>query len=378
MRQDAGGKPLGRTTLTRSEIRRLALRALGSGGAKTIREVATCIAGSSAGANAEAGGGQLSKSRMKKLGVQAELAVNDLWRAGLVRCARSGRVQIAEAGEELLKKPAERGISDALLCTLSPEYRQWRENAHVGARPRRKPGKRPSVSSGIVAAIDMLGAANKRTEREDIEAQKRWARMVNLAKSLFLPKDGFDVRAESDTIKIVGSGCGVEALLKLFGMSSWRIIVEGIESDVPVRGCVAAGRYCTGSEDLVTGEAVREAKVWYERADWIGVVAAPSAGSELDKMERADLVGPDSVREYYARYSVPSKAGKDDAWAVNWPRQCDVVYGDGGLEKIAQIVDGNLKRPLGPRAGRKWRNTKKFCEEYRRGWDPYRSESSAG
>ena len=401
MRQDAGGRSPSRATPARAEIRLLALRALGSGNAEALRKIAAGVAASSAGADAEANGTSLTGTRLKKWGVQTEMAVNDLCRAGLARYARPDRVQITGRGEALLKEagghasggdhaagqargrqepdsPAERGISDALLCRLSPEYRQWRENARVGARPRRNPGKSPSVSSGIVAAIDMLGAANERTECEDIKVHKRWARLVNLARSLFRPKDGFEVRAESDTIKVVGGGYGAETLLKSFGLSSWRIIVEGIKVDVPVRGCVAAGRYCTGNEYLVTGEAVREAKEWHEAADWIGVVAAPSAGTELDKMKDADRGGPDSVHEYYAKYRVPFKAGLVDAWAVNWPRQCNVVYGDDGLEKIAQIVAGNLKKPLGLSAGRKWRNTKKFYEEYRRAWDPYRLESGTG
>ncbi len=144
----------------------------------------------------------------------------------------------------------------------------------------------------------MLGTTNARTEREEMELHEQWAGLVTMARGLFRSRDGFDIRAESDTIKVVGTGHDSGTLLKLLGMLSSRIIIRGIETGMPVRGCVAAGKYCTGIEDLVTGETVSEAKKWHDRAEWIGIVTAPSAGAELDRMEEKDGGEPGSVHDY--------------------------------------------------------------------------------
>ena len=386
----AVGKPPGRAVPGRSYLRLVVLKALAAGVVGGLQEIAAGIAITHLGMDAATLDAYLPGGRRRELDRNVELAAGDMEHAGLVRRGAGGRMRITASGGALLGKmgemageagsagaqaaggwEAEPAISDRLLRQLSPAYREWQDGGQAGRTPRRGTGKAAKVSTGIMASIDVLGAANERTDHEEMEFHGGWASLVAFARHLLRPRDGFDVRTESDTIKVIGSGHDAGTLLKLFGMSSWRIIVKGIESDMPVRGCVAAGKYWTGNEDLVTGGAVREARVWYEYADWIGIMAAPSAGAELDRLERADRGGLDSMREYYTKYNVPSKAGKTSAWAVNWPRQCEATSED-RMVGVNRIIGANLKKPLGQSAGRKWRNTKEFCDVTRRSWVPYR------
>ena len=379
----------------RSRFRFLVLEALAGGAGAGLQEIAAGIAAAWLGTGDAAPGARLQGGPRQELDRSIELAAADMARAGLVRRGIGGRMQVTAAGKALLDKmggmydgagsaearapdggaggwEAGPAISNKLLRQLSLAYREWQDGRPEARAPRRGAGRAAKLSSGIVASIDMLGAANERTESEEIELHRKWASLVAFAKSFFYPRNGFDVRAESDTIKIIGGGRDTGTLLKLFGMSSWRIVVRGIEIDMPMRGCVAAGKYCKGGEDLVTGEAVRDAKAWYEHADWIGIMATPNAGEELDRMEKADRGGLDSVHEYYMRYVVPTRAKARSVWAVNWPRQCEATYGDAKVKEIDRIIGDTLKKLPDLDARRKWRNTKEFCSASRSSWVPYR------
>ena len=403
-RRGAAGKNLGRqrgggreatAVPGRSRLRFLVLEALADGAGAGLRGIAAGIAAACLGTGDATHGARMPGGPRRELDRNVELAAADMVRAGLVQRGIGGRMQVTAAGKALLDKmggmyggagsadaqapdggaggrEAEPAISNKLLRQLSSAYREWQDGGTEAREARRGSGRAAKLSSGIVASIDMLGAANERTESEEMELHRKWASLVAFAKSLFYPRNGFDVRAESDTIKIVGGGRDTGTLLKLFGMSSWRIVARGIEIDIPMRGCVAAGKYCKGSEDLVTGEAVREAKMWYEHADWIGIMATPSAGEELDKMEKVDRGGLDSVHEYYMKYVVPTRAKASSMWAVNWPRQCEATYGDAKVKEIDRIISDTLKKLPDLDARRKWRNTKEFCSASRSSWVPYR------
>ncbi len=324
-----------------------------------------------------------------------ELAANDLARAGLVRLTPANDMRISADGRALLEATDETlgrtnaaggrsrmrsEITDALLCELSPAYQRWQSGpppAAVDELPRKAEG-RPEEACGIFAAIDMLGTKEAWRRRGQIELQNLWKDLVDYTRQVLRPEDGFDVTTWSDTIVVMGSGRTTADLLKAFGMASWRIVAKSMQDNVPVRGCVAEGGYCTGTESLVLGEAVDEAIEWYERAQWIGIMATPSAVSVLNKMEKMDAVGLDAMHEYYARYDIPSKTGADSAWAVNWPRQCEATGEGGGAEGMMQIVKDGLRRSPDERAERKWLNTGKFCDSVIRGWDPYRKWESPG
>ena len=380
---------------TRSEIRLQVLGALAGGGAAGLPKLAAGVAASRLGPGAVTLDAYLAGPRRMRLDRGVELAANDLARAGLVRLTPANDMRISAGGRALLAatdgmlagagggmgrggmRPA---LSDTLLRELSPAYRQWQDGpppaAEGGTRRRARTG--PEMADGIFAAIDMLGTAEAWKTRDQLELQRLWKGLVDLARRVLRPEDGFDVTTESDAIKVAGSGRPAAELLKAFGMASWRIVAKSMQDSVPVRGCVAAGKYCAGPENLVTGEIVAEAKKWHERAQWIGITAAPSAGAVLDGMERTDASGLDVMHEYYARYDIPTKAGTDAGWAINWPRQCEATGEGGGAAGMKGIIEARLGQAPDKSAARKWLNTKEFCRSVIDGWDPYKKWAPPG
>ena len=390
-------KSLARTAPGRSRLRFLVLEALagsGSGSDAGLPEIAAGIAAAHHEVGSAAPGGLPPNERMLELGRGVKLAAGDMEHAGLVQLGAGGRMQITASGGALLGKigemaggpgsagaPTQKGsaagggkaepaISDSFLRELSPAYREWQDGGPEARAPRRGAGGDAKMSSGIVAAIDMLGTAKAWKTRDLPELQRLWDELSGLAERVLRPEDGFAVTTESDAIKVTGSGHSTADLLRAFGGSSWRIVVKGLQIGVPMRGCVAAGEYCTGPRELVMGRAVDRAKEWHDRAQWIGIAAAPSAGSVLDEIVRADAAGADPVRRRYAMYDIPSKSGTDAGWAVNWPRQCEETGTGGGAAGMMRIIRDSQKKAPDESAALKWANTGKFCDDMIRGWDP--------
>ena len=393
-RQVAGGEGPGRwrgggreatAVPGRSRLRFLALKALAVGGGASPPEIAAGIAAAHLGTGAATLDAYLPGGPRRELDRNVELAAGDMEHAGLVRRGAGGCMQITASGGALLGKMAEvdggagsaggwkakPAISDRFLRELSPAYREWQDGAPEEGAPRREGGGDAMMSNGIVAAIDMLGTAKAWETRDMPELQRLWNELSGFAEDILRPEEGFVVRTESDAIIVTGSGHSTADLLRAFGGSSWRIVVKGLQIGVPMRGCVAAGEYCASPRGLVMGKTVDEAKRWHGRAQWIGIAAAPSGGSVLDKIVRADAAGIDPMRHYYAKYNIPSKLGMDKAWAANWPRQCEETGMGGGAAEMMRIIrDGRIKAPDDD-AALKWANTGKFCGDMISGWDPF-------
>ena len=369
----------------------MVLKALAAGIVGGLQDIAAGIAITHLGMDAATLDAYLPGGPRRELDRNVKLAAGDMEHAGLVRRGAGGRMRITASGGALLGKmaevvsgagsagaqaaggwEAEPAISDKFLHELSPAYREWQDGVTEAQAPRRGAGADAEMSNGIVATIDMLGTAKAWKTRDVPELQRRWDELSGFAERVLRPEDGFVVRTESDAIIVTGSGHSTADLLRAFGGSSWRIVVKGLQIGVPMRGCVAAGEYCASPRrGLVMGKTVDEAKRWHGRAQWIGIAAAPSAGSVLDKIVRADAAGIDPVRHYYAKYDIPLRRRTNAAWAVNWPRQCEETGMGGGAAEMMRIIrDGRVKAP-GKSAAFKWVNTEKFCGDMIRGWDPF-------
>jgi len=400
-RRGAGGKNLGRqrgggreatAVPGRSRLRFLVLEALADGAGAGLQGIAAGIAAACLGTGDATHGARLPGGPRRELDRNVELAVGDMEHAELVRRGAGGCMQITAGGRALLSRMGEAAgeagsagaaareggaggwrakpaISDRFLRELSPAYREWQDGGPEARAPRRGAGGDAKMSSGIVAAIDMLGTAKAWKTRDLPELQRLWDELAGFAEEVLRPEDGFAVTTESDAIKVTGSGHSTADLLRAFGGSSWRIVVKGLQIGVPMRGCVAAGEYCASTRGLVMGRAVDRAKEWHDRAQWIGIAAAPGAGSVLDEIVRADVAGADPVRRRYAMYNIPSKSGTDAGWAVNWPRQCEETGTGGGAAGMMRIIRDSQKKAPDESAALKWANTGKFCDDMIRGWD---------
>ena len=216
--------------------------------------------------------------------------------------------------------------------------------------------------------IDVLGVKGSWREGDngDIpELHKNWNKLLGSARSSLenneILKREMTFTAFSDTMFITAGGSDHATLLLSFSRAIWRVITSGIMKDVPLRGCVSCGSYVHSGDNLFTGPAVDEAAEYYLLPQWIGISAAPSANSVLSReMPRQ----PYRNGRMYRRHDIPLKASfEQDAWALNWPRQCEDEDEEGAMERIVEHIDERMERLTDIGAALKWRNTRKFCSD---------------
>ena len=172
--------------------------------------------------------------------------------------------------------------------------------------------------------------------------------------------------AFSDTMFITVEGGSYDRLLLAFGNVMWHAVTHSIEKDVPVRGCVSCGSYFRSRDNLFTGPAVDEAAEYYTLPQWIGISAAPSANSVLS---RAIPRPSHRNNRIYRRHDIPLRSSvEQDAWALNWPRQCDDDGEEGAMDGIMNHIDRRMEGLTGIGAALKWRNTRKFCNAVLSPW----------
>ncbi|MEI6500016.1 MAG: hypothetical protein WCP21_03195 [Armatimonadota bacterium] len=93
---------------------------------------------------------------------------------------------------------------------------------------------------------------------------------------------------------------------------------------IPARGAVACGE-AVWDHETALGPAVTDAAEWYEKADWLGVIAAPSCAVKLDGL--ASQRGEGWVSSFYIKHDVPLKtkpAVPQRAWALSWPQELEL------------------------------------------------------
>jgi hypothetical protein len=104
-----------------------------------------------------------------------------------------------------------------------------------------------------------------------------------------------------------------------FGELLRRFTVKSLEHGILFRGAIAIGRfYVDRDTNTVIGEAVTDAAVWYDCADWIGIIATPHGTlliQSLIEQEHGD------IGRLMVDFPVPLKDGSVlSLKAVNWPK----------------------------------------------------------
>ena len=313
-----------------------------------------------------------------KFGMRVRHAVSHLRIAAFLSNTEPGTFAIAPPGRAaLLRRPAR--ITDRFLLANSPEYRMHRDARSRKKRALGSGAGAPAETEGLVAILDMPGAGGS---GDPARTRREWRGLLAAARALLDCSEPLRGRctmsAFSGTMFVTAAataaagaagggrrGGGAAApsaadLLLGFGDVAWRLVVKSISGDVPVRGCVSYGRYSGGDQNLLIGRAVDEAARYHSLPQWIGVSAAPSANSVLSRTIRR---GPDPHNRF-AKYDVPLASSVErDAWAVNWPWQCDNEEHGEAAENVLGAIDSKLDTMIDIDAAIRWRNTRKFCTD---------------
>jgi hypothetical protein len=214
---------------------------------------------------------------------------------------------------------------------------------------------------GVVAMLDVLGGRTSGfddTERlignlnnflESEDLKKNWTRLYNLSSentNLRVVQDTiiFDMeqkkRADESFSDPLLIACNAMFLL---AATEWLMsaMVVGLKCGLPLRGAVAIGHYSLaqfttnyGQMSAILGPAVSDAASWYEKADWLGLIATPACAhtisyfSEWLKEGRESPQGARfkdlrwSVDDKFVEYPVPLVDGTaEKLWALSWPDQ---------------------------------------------------------
>lgn len=309
----------------------------------------------------------VEKSGRPAFGMNVRRAAHNLRVAGLIKNEDTGKFEITKEG---------RAILDAKSRHIGPKYLRenfeaYRLNEERLARNRKNLQKGRTTSGprerrGMVAIIDMLGVKGSWKSENGAGApniHKRWNGLLKSTRCLLKGDDlvgnNMTFSAFSDTMFITVEGNSYDRLLLAFGRIMWQAVTHSIKQDVPVRGGVSCGTYFCSRGSLFTGPAVDEAAEYYLLPQWIGISAAPSANSVLNR-----AIPRPSHRDnrIYRRHDIPLKASvEQDAWALNWPRQCEDEDEEGAMDRIMDHVDKRMEGLTDIGAALKWRNTRKFC-----------------
>ena len=295
-------------------------------------------------------------------------AAHNLRAAGLIENEEIGRFGITGEGEAILAGRPPQRIDAKYLLKSSEKYRLHKERLDRNRKNLQKAGRAagPRKRSGMVAIIDVLGVKGSWRSGDGAGVpglHKRWNDLLRSTKGLLRGDDtvgrNMTFSAFSDTMFITVEGKNYDGLLLAFGRTMWQAITHSIRKDVPVRGCVSCGSYFRSRDNLFTGPAVDEAASYYSLPQWIGISAAPSANSVLS---RAIPRPSHRNNRIYRRHDIPLRASvEQDAWALNWPRQCDDEDEEGAMEAIVGHMDDRMGGITDIGAALKWRNTRKFC-----------------
>lgn len=185
----------------------------------------------------------------------------------------------------------------------------------------------PEQKQGIVAILDALGAASY----DDIEIaeflrsrqrvvqllndkSERVAAILNVARvKTYTFNDTLLIVLESkeDRPTLPEIHAFMTVLRKLF--------VDSLNKRIMFRGSFAVGSFYEDSAtNTILGKAVTDAAAWYDKADWLGIVATPRTSVFIDQLMQRHKKGWGNL---LVSYAVPLSGGKDiRLWAVNWPK----------------------------------------------------------
>jgi hypothetical protein len=186
--------------------------------------------------------------------------------------------------------------------------------------------KMPEQKHGIVAILDALGAANYDDKEIRIFLQSRKKVMDLLKDKAGHVAGRLDVaRVETytfnDTLLIVLESKDEKPTrdeIDAFVTVLRKLLVDSLSRKIMFRGSFAIGSFYGQSDtNTILGKAVTDAAAWYDKADWIGILATPRTTIFINQMkERGAELG-----HLLIEYEVPLTDDKNILLhVVNWPK----------------------------------------------------------
>lgn len=176
---------------------------------------------------------------------------------------------------------------------------------------------------GIVAILDALGVSNYADTEIKRFLQSRSIVMSLLEKkSERAAKDKVTTFTFNDTVLIVlesdyskPSAKEISQFLDILR----KFFVDSLINKILFRGAFAVGSFYRDDEtNTILGEAVTDAAMWYNKADWIGIISSPHTSVYIDYfLEKHQK----SLKHLILNYEVPmSDRGVRRLKTVNWPK----------------------------------------------------------
>jgi len=187
--------------------------------------------------------------------------------------------------------------------------------------------KTPQPKHGIVAILDALGAATYDDqeimdflESRDVVMRLLRSKAESIAQVLSVAK--VMTYTFNDTILIVLE-CDDERPtsdeIQAFVTVLRKFLVDSLKRRIMFRGSFAIGSfYEDSSTNTILGKAVTDAAAWYDKADWIGILATPRTTVLVEHLseKRGEL-----MENLLLSYDIPMSSGsKVKLCAVNWPK----------------------------------------------------------
>jgi len=103
------------------------------------------------------------------------------------------------------------------------------------------------------------------------------------------------------------------------------------------RGAIGWGEY-TQNGPLFIGPAIDDVAMWYEAANWIGVITTPKTNYLIDRFGSVAFPVNGHNVDFFIKYEVPMKSSKPIRLNVfNWP---------GVMQKSYKEGEGNVKQSI--------------------------------
>jgi hypothetical protein len=180
---------------------------------------------------------------------------------------------------------------------------------------------------GAVAILDALGAANYEDSEitEFLKSRQVVLRLLNdksesVAQSLDVAR--VKTYTFSDTMLIILESVNEKPAaeeIQAFVTVLRKLLVDSLKRHIIFRGSFAIGEfYEDSSTNTILGKAVTDAAAWYDKADWIGILATPRTTIYLSHLMEDEK---NRLTHLLVDYNVPLIGGESRRlWSVNWPK----------------------------------------------------------